>query len=246
VVDEIQMLQERYGIREISFYDDTFTVHKNNVMKFCDLIAGRGIDITWSCFARTDCVSPPLLARMRSAGCHQILFGIESADPQILENIGKPIELDQARRAVRMVKDAGIMVRAAFMFGNPGETVASMRRSIDFAKELNPDIVVFNITTPYPGTRMFDWAKEHGYLRPVNWGDYDLANAIVDLPTVSVEQINEMYRRAYREFYLRPRYLLRRLMQMTSPKEIGMNLQALRSVVFARSTGTSPEPAPIS
>ena len=152
LVNEIQKLQARYGIREVSFYDDTFTIYKQQVARTCDLIMERGIDLTWSCFARTDCVSPPLLAKMRAAGCHQILFGLESADPEILETVRKPIDLEQTRRAVRMVQDAGIDVRAAFMFGNPGETIASMRRTIDFAKELDPDIAIFNITTPYPGT----------------------------------------------------------------------------------------------
>ena len=113
---------------------------------------------------------------MRAAGCHQILFGIESADPDILRNIRKPIDIEQTRKAVRMVQEAGIAVRAAFMFGNPGETVETMRRTIDFAKKLDPDIALFNITTPYPGTQMFEWARRNGYLRTLDWNDYDLAS----------------------------------------------------------------------
>lgn len=236
VVDEIETLQRRYGIREVSFYDDTFTIYKQTVARFCDLVVERRLDLTWSCFARTDCVSPWLLKKMKAAGCHQILFGIESADPEILETIRKPIDLDLTRRAVRMVQEAGIAVRAAFMFGNPGETIASMQRSIDFAKSLEPDIAIFNITTPYPGTQMFDWAYRNGYLRTLDWTDYDLANAVLDLPTVSAEQINEMYRRAYREFYLRPAYLARRLLRMRSLDDIRMNLRAMRSVLTAKAT----------
>lgn len=236
VVDEIEVLQRRYGIREVSFYDDTFTIYKQTVARFCDLVVERRLDLTWSCFARTDCVSPSLLKKMKAAGCHQILFGIESADPVILETIRKPIDLELTRRAVRMVQEAGIAVRAAFMFGNPGETIASMQRSIDFAKSLDPDIAIFNITTPYPGTQMFEWAYRNGYLRTLDWTDYDLANAVLDLPTASAEQINEMYRRAYREFYLRPGYLARRLLRMRSLDDIRMNLRAMRSVLTARAT----------
>lgn len=239
VVDEIQMLQRRYAIREVSFYDDTFTIYKQTVAEFCDTLVERNIDLTWSCFARTDCVSPWLLQKMKKAGCHQILFGIESADPEILKNIRKPIDLELTRNAVRMVQEAGIDVRAAFMFGNPGETIETMRRTIDFAKELAPDIALFNITTPYPGTQMFDWAKNRGYLRTLDWTDYDLANAVLDLPTVSAEQINEMYRLAYREFYFRPTYLVRRLTRMRSMEDIRANLRALRSVMFAKSTKTA-------
>jgi radical SAM superfamily enzyme YgiQ (UPF0313 family) len=236
LVAEIEKLQARYGIREVSFYDDTLTIFKPQVAEMCDLIVERGIDLTWSCFARTDCVSPSLLRKMRAAGCHQILFGIESADPEILRTIRKPIDIEQTRKAVRMVQDAGIAVRAAFMFGNPGETVESMRRTIDFAKSLNPDIAIFNITTPYPGTQMFNWAKENGYLRTLDWNDYDLANSVLELPTASSEQVNEMYKTAYREFYFRPGYLLRRLLRLRGWDDIKCNVRALRSVFFTRST----------
>ncbi len=238
IVDEIQKLQSTYGVREVSFYDDTFTVYRQNVARMCSLIIERNIDLTWSCFARTDCVSPRLLGLMKRAGCHQILFGIESADPEILATIRKPINIEQTRKAVKMVQEAGIAVRAAFMFGNPGETVASMRRTIDFAKDLAPDIAVFNITTPYPGTQLFTWARRNGYLRTFDWSEYDLANTVMELPTVSVEEINRMYKVAYREFFLRPGYLLRRLARIGSLEDIRMNLRALRSVMFAR--GTAP------
>jgi len=135
-----------------------------------------------------------------------------------------------------MVQEAGIAVRAAFMFGNPGETVETMRRTIDFAKQLDPDIALFNITTPYPGTQMFEWARRNGYLRTLDWNDYDLANSVLELPTVSSEEINRMYKVAYREFYFRPWYLARRLTQMRSWDDIRCNLQALRSVMFTKTT----------
>jgi radical SAM superfamily enzyme YgiQ (UPF0313 family) len=186
-------------------------------------------------------VSERLLQRMRGAGCHQILFGIESADPDILKAIRKPIDIELTREAVRMVQDAGISVRAAFMFGNPGETVESMRRTIDFAKELDPEIALFNITTPYPGTQMFDWARKNGYLKTTDWTHYDLANAVLELPTVSSRVINEMYKTAYREFYFRPRYLLRRMLRMRSWGDIKSHVRALRSVMFARSTISAVE-----
>jgi len=236
VVDEIQMLQARYGVREVSFYDDTLTIFKPQVARMCELILEREIDLTWSCFARTDCVSPPLLQKMRAAGCHQILFGIESADPDILKTIRKPIDIEQTEKAVRMVQDAGIAVRAAFMFGNPGETLDSMRRTIDFAKRLDPDIALFNITTPYPGTQMFEWARRNGYLRTLDWNDYDLANSVLELPTVSSEEINRMYKVAYREFFFRPSYLLRRFWKMRSWDDVKCNVRALRSIMFTKAT----------
>lgn len=237
IVDEIQALQSKYGIREVSFYDDTFTIYKQNVERMCDLIVERGIDLTWSCFARTDCVSPGLLAKMKSAGCHQIMFGIESADEKILAGIRKPIDLDLTRKAVRMVQDAGIDVRAAFMFGNPGETIETMQRTIDFAKSLDPDLCLFNITTPYPGTQMFDWAHKNGYLKTLDWRNYDLANSVMELPTVTRDEINRMYRIAYRQFYFRASYLLKRLLRLRTWEDVKVHYYAFRSVFVTRATG---------
>lgn len=236
IVSEIEHLQKEYGIREVNFYDDTFTMFRKNVARFCDLIVERGIDLTWSCFARVDCVNESLLAKMRAAGCHQILYGIESADPEILKNIRKPIDLEQTRKVVRLTQAAGIGVRTTFIFGNPGETVESMRRTIDFAKELEPDIVMFNILVPLPGTEIHKWAKEKGYLRTRNWQDYDAANVMVELPTVASDEINRMYRTAHREFYFRPRYLLRRLMKLRSLEDIKMSIRAFCSLLAVRST----------
>ncbi len=236
IVAEIEHLQAEYDIREVNFYDDTFTMFRKNVARFCDLIVERGIDLTWSCFARVDCVNESLLAKMRAAGCHQILYGIESADPEMLKNIRKPIDLDRTRQTVRLTQAAGIDVRATFMFGNPGETVESMRRTIDFAKELGPDLVMFNILVPLPGTEIHEWAKKKGYLRTQNWQDYDAANVMVELPTVASDEINRMYRTAYREFYFRPRYMLRRLKRLRSLEDIKMSFRALCSLLAVRSS----------
>ena len=88
---------------------------------------------------------------------------------------------------------------------------------------------------------MFDWAMKHGYLRTLDWRDYDLANAVLELPTVSPEQINEMYKIAHREFFMRPSYLIARLFKMRSLEDIKMNYRALRSIMFVRSTVAIPE-----
>ncbi len=236
IVSEIETLQKRYGVREVNFYDDTFTIFKQNVVRFCDLIVERGIDLSWSCFARADCVSDALLRKMRAAGCHQILYGVESADLTVLKNIQKEIDLDRTREAVRMTQKAGISVRATFMFGNPGETVTSMRRTIDFAKELNPDIAMFNITAPLPGTKLYDWAKRNGHLLTEDWRDFDAAKVIMELPSVSRDDVNRMYRTAYREFYLRPMYLLRRLARWRNIEDVKMSVRALHSILTVRTT----------
>lgn len=231
IVDEIEMLTTKYGIKEISFYDDTFTVYPRNVIRMCELLVEKKVNITWSAFARTDTVSPELLAAMKKAGCHQLLFGIESRNEQILKNIKKDISLEKTRAALRMTREAKIAARCAFMFGNPGETIETMNQTIEYAIELDPDIAMFNITVPYPGTEMFTWAKMNGYLLSEDWDDFDLSEPIMVLPTVTNEEIAAKYREGYRRFYGRPRSLWRLTLRALDPTQIAGMLGGLFSMV---------------
>ncbi|HRY52903.1 MAG TPA: radical SAM protein [Candidatus Portnoybacteria bacterium] len=216
IIEEIKILQRDYGIKEVAFYDDTFTLFKDVVRDFCDIIAKEKIDITWSCFTRVDHINEELLRLMKKSGCHLILFGVESADEQILKNINKRISLDQVVAAVKIARKIGIETRASFMIGNQGETEATIKKTIDFAIKLDPDEVQFNIATAYPGTELFNWAKEKGYIKSFNWDDYSMSNVVLELPGLSQERLRYYYEIAHRRFYFRPKIILRRLLHIRS------------------------------
>ncbi|MDI6840226.1 MAG: radical SAM protein [bacterium] len=226
IVNEIKLLQSGYGIKEISFYDDVFTTFKSNIQDLCRLIIEENIDITWSCFSRVDFVDEATLRLMKKAGCHQICYGIESGNEQILRNIKKETSLDKAKEIIALTKSIGIETRTSFMFGNPGETEETMRETINFAVSLEPDIAIFNITTPYPGTEMFLWAKEKGYLKTTDWSKYDLSQSILELPTVNSKIVEYYYHTAYKKFYRRVNYLLKRLCRTQSVNDLKMDFQA--------------------
>jgi radical SAM superfamily enzyme YgiQ (UPF0313 family) len=225
IFEEIDFLQKNYGIRDITFYDDTFTSSKKRVREFCDLIIKNKMDLTWCCFSRVDTVDYDLLVQMKKAGCYQVLFGVESADSQILANINKMISLEKVEETVADAKKAGIEVRLSFMLGNPGETEETMEKTIRYAIALDPDLVSFNITTPYPGTEMFKWAKEKGYLIHENWSEYNFAEPVMELPTVSSEKVLEYYKKAHRRFYFRPKYFLKRIMRIRSINDFKRNFR---------------------
>lgn len=226
LVTEIEYLIKHHGIREIVFYDDTFTVHKNNVKKFCELLISKKIKLSWSCMSRIDCIEENLLVLMKQAGCHQICYGIESAEGEILKNIKKNIALPKAEKICQATKKAGIALRLAFMLGNPGESEETLNKTIDLALRLKPDLVQFNITTPYPGTEMFDWAKENKYLITENWEDYDLSRAVMDLPGAPAELVEKYYKLAYRRFYFRGDYMIGKIIQTLDPRSLLVNLKA--------------------
>lgn len=220
VVQNIKLLQSEYGIREISFYDDTFTAHRNRVKELCELMVSEKINISWSCFARVDSVNAQLLQLMKRAGCHQICFGLESSDESILKAINKRINIEKIAQALAWTREAGIDIRGAFMLGSPEDTEQSMRRTIEYAKKAELQFAIFNITTPFPGTALFDWAAKSGFLRHTQWSLYDLAHPILELPTISSDAVQSSYYRAYKEFYLRPLFIIRHVLSIRSMHKI--------------------------
>ncbi len=201
ILEEIKLLMRNYRIREIVFHDDMFTAKRSLVSELCESIIKEGIDLTWVCMSRVDAVDEHLLRLMKVAGCHQICFGVESADQQILRNIQKNISLDQVEKAVALTKKVGIDVRSSFMLGNPGETEETLKKTINFALRLNPDFASFNITTPYPGTELRNWASENGYLKTKDYGLLESSKCILELPTVNSKTVERYGEIAWRKFY---------------------------------------------
>jgi len=225
IIEEINFLQKNYGAKDIIFYDDTFTTNRERVKEFCSLILKNNLDLTWSCFSRIDTVDLETLKEMKKAGCHQIMYGVESGDEKILENIKKRITLEQVEETVANTKKVGIETRLAFMIGSPGETEETIKKTIKYAIDLDPDLAIFNITTPFPGTEMFDWAEKNSFLIHKNWANYDLAKPVMELPTISLEKILYYYKRAYRQFYMRPAYILKRLIKIRNFEDFKKNLK---------------------
>lgn len=215
IIEEIKILVNEYGIREINFYDDTFTALKSNVEEFCRLLLKEKIDITWSCFTRVNYVDKRLFSLMKKAGCHQVMMGVESGVQEILDGMNKMITLEQIRKAVKICKEVGLETRAAYILGSIGETKETMEKTLEFAMELDTDYAQFNILTAYPGTEVWKMAEKNGWLRVKDY-DYSVSDFTLELPTVSQDEILEMYKKAHRKYYLRPKVIWRRLLKLRS------------------------------
>jgi radical SAM superfamily enzyme YgiQ (UPF0313 family) len=231
VLEHILFLKNNYGIREVSFYDDTFTMNKKRIFELCDLLVKNRVNLSWSCFARVDAVTPELLNAMKKAGCHQVMYGFESPDEETLKTINKKFTPDKVLSAIRWTREAGLDVRGALMLGNPGETEQNLRQTIDYSKELGMQFVTYNITTPYPGTAMYDWAEKEDRLKHKDWDLYDLSHPVLELDTVSSDVVKQYYHKAYREFYRRPSYVLGRLLSIRSIDDFMINLKAFMGIV---------------
>ncbi|MBD3310419.1 radical SAM protein [Candidatus Woesearchaeota archaeon] len=166
VVDELEFMHKRYGARSFQFMDDNFAIHRDRVAEICDEIIRRGLNITWVVGqgflpSRGDY---EIFKKMKDSGCIVVYFGIESADDEVLRNIRKPFTVEQARKAIKAAKKAGLIVKAPFISGLPGATYEKERKYIDFFRETGIDMPKMGQLIPFPGTDMYDWVKENAKL----------------------------------------------------------------------------------
>jgi radical SAM superfamily enzyme YgiQ (UPF0313 family) len=224
VVDEIEECLNKFDIGEFNFHDELFTISKGRTIEFCREVLKRNLDIAWVCMVRVDYVDKETLDWMKRAGCKKIMFGFESGSQMILDLMKKRVALEKAEEAVRLVKRAGIQTAGNFMLGNIGETEETMRQSIDLAKKLNTDTMAFFVASPYPGTEFYQIAKENGYFRKdFEWKDFTLVSnnlPPLNLPGLPAEDILKWQKKAYREYYLRPRYILQKIISLRSKVDI--------------------------
>jgi anaerobic magnesium-protoporphyrin IX monomethyl ester cyclase len=224
VVDEMELLITKYGANEIRFWDDTFNVDQQRVMEICEEITNRELDVAWTCLGRINHMNETILKAMAKAGCWQIDYGIESGNQLILNGITKGQTLEMVRRVVGITHKAGIGVRGFFMLGLPGETEATMNDTIRFAKRLSLRSAVFHITTPFPGTELFKLATRSGELRAGTSYDEYMLGFSDDVPYVptdlTAQCIKHFQSTAYKQFYFRPGFLLRRITEIRTLEDV--------------------------
>ena len=236
VVNQIRLLIERFGVKEVKFYDDSFTLDKKRVVAFCALLKEHRLDIPWTCETRVNLVDRNMLGAMMEAGCYMIEYGVESGNQQILDNLKKDITLEQAARTFGWTHQAGIETVAYFMIGSPGETRETIKETIEFAKKLDPDFVQFSIATPYPGTELYRLSIEEGCITE-QWDKYVYAdlrpnhNPAFETKNLNKKELREWNKKAYTSFYLRRAYALKRLTRTTTSGELKTNLAGLRMLI---------------
>jgi anaerobic magnesium-protoporphyrin IX monomethyl ester cyclase len=236
VVDEIEydikLCPEVAQGGEFFFEDDTFTLVKSNAMEICEEILRRGLKITFSVNARTDTADEELFRMLKRAGCRELLVGFESGDPDMLVRMEKKETPDEARRFMELARGANIDVHGCFVLGLPGETEESIQRTIQFALDLGLHTVQFSGAVPFPGTRYFDYCKEHGLLKTDRWDawleDGEQA-AVIDYPGLSKECIKEAVDRGLKKFYFRPTYMVKFLLSTRSRSDLYRKLRGAKN-----------------
>ncbi|MEO8725618.1 MAG: hopanoid biosynthesis associated radical SAM protein HpnJ [Acidobacteriaceae bacterium] len=197
-------------VKEFFFDDDTFNIQKARTVELCEKL--KPLKMTWSSTSRVTTDYDTLKA-MRDAGARLLIVGYESGDAQILKNIKKGATLERARAFTKDAHKLGLTIHADFILGLPGETRESIRRTIDFAKEVDAETIQVSLGHAYPGTEFYDFAKEHGFIidgggqSMVDEGGHQMAH--IEYPGLPREYVMEMVHKFYDEYYFRPKAMFR-------------------------------------
>jgi hopanoid biosynthesis associated radical SAM protein HpnJ len=209
IANECRWTLENFpGLKEIFFDDDTFNYQKARTIELCSKL--KKLNFTWSCTSRVTTDYDTLKA-MKDAGCRLLIVGYESGDQQILKNIKKGATIDMARRFTANCKKLGLIVHGDFIVGLPGETNETIRKSIDFAKELDVETIQVSIGHPFPGTEFYDHVKKNGLITideiMTDEGGHQLPN--YQYEGLDRGELVDWVERFYGEFYFRPKVVLR-------------------------------------
>jgi len=209
----VEHLIDLFGVRDITVYDENLAVNRQRLVELCRRLIEADHDLTWSCDARADNLGPDLTALMYRAGCRSVWMGMESGDPEMLARYRKGTSIDDYRRATRWCKQAGLLCNGSFIIGGPGETRASLRRSLAFARQVDLDYFTPFYCTPLPGAPMYNEVHKHGTF----FSDYSLAT--MTFPTfiphgLTARELQVWYVWSLFAFYIRPAKLLFVLEQM--------------------------------
>lgn len=216
------------GFNEAILVDDIFTSDAEWAAAVCEEIIRRDPKISWSCTngIRVDSATPDLFELLRAAGCYRVYFGLESGNDEVLKRFGKGgrATLERAVEATKLARDAGLEPNGYFMVGLTGDTEESMAETIDFAKQVELDMMKCGICVPFPGTPMFHDLAAEGRIKTLDWDQYTVYNdaeSLFDHPDLPWETIRTYFKRFYLEAYFKnPRYLWRRLRYMVRTGEI--------------------------
>lgn len=217
VWEEIRFLVRDAGMREIIFFDETFTVNRKRILALCEHILREGLKFAWTVRTRVDLVDKELLTLMRRAGCKRLQMGIESGSNTVLKRMNRHLDLEQVAAGFALAREVGFTTRGYFMLGYLDETEEETEETIRTALGMHLDWASFSRTIGLPNTDLYAEMQKRGLVEGDFWRDYTLLKFRDKVPYVKDEDfLRRVQRTAYRRFYLRPDVLVRKVAEATS------------------------------
>lgn len=235
VIEEIDKAIGNFRVKEIHIADDAFNVNKARTLALCEAIRKRNYKVNFEFLngLRADVIDDDILDAFRSIGIKNVGFGVESADESILKNVKKNILPGRVMTAVRLAKKKGFKTWAFFMLGLPGETDGTIRKSLSFAKKMDPDFAKFLIFKPYPGSEIYHEINKKGFIDDFDFDNYGVYTRPVHrLNGLAKGDLLRWQKRAFREFYLRPKKIWDHIRRQRSLLQLRLTLTGFLFVCF--------------
>lgn len=234
VIKEMELLVDKYGAKQIQFWDPIFPLGHKHAIEFCEKVIEQGLHkkIVWNSTTRAETLTEETIKMMAKSGCKGIGFGIESGNQELLESVKKKVDFDKVRDVCKIARKNGIVVTGSFILGFPGETSEMAQRTIDFAKSLDIHYAQFSIMVPYPGTPLYrELVKKEEVKKVESEKDFLRFNQSIGLTELepifvpegwTIEELKTIQKRAYTEFFLRPKMIWMHLPHINIYKLFGM------------------------
>ncbi len=219
VLEELRYVRG-LGIREVLFHDSTFTARRDYSTRLCEAMIQQKLGLRWICQTRVDCVNEELLGLMKRAGCHSIEFGVESGADSVRKEMSKGVSTEQIERAFSLCRKIGIRTDGFFIIGMPGDTEESINNTIDLAIRLKCDFAAFSLPMPHAGTKLGEAVKINGWVLSERDLFDDVSPPTVSYTGLTGKRVWELRNLAYRRFYMRPRYVLKRILGLRTWHEL--------------------------
>lgn len=224
-MEELKLIA-KLGFREVFFIDCGFTNNLKWANALMDSMIENSLGLTWWCLSRADHLDEQIMKKMKAAGCHSIGVGVENANAEVIKNIKKRVDTERVLDVVRTAHRIGMRVLLYFQFGLPGETRETMQNTLDFALKSGADLVTFGIATPVPGTEFYNYIKENNFFITDDWRKFDpILPPVYSYPNLNSEEIFEFSQKAYKKFYMRPSFIVKRFTSQRSLHEIKNNFE---------------------
>lgn len=238
VLEELEYIKN-LNIRDVYFLDQTFGSMKKKYKELCLGMIKNNLNLDWFCFSRVDVLDDDMLRVMKDSGCHTIMFGVESANSELLKEYNKGYDHDQIKKTFRIAQKIGIKTMGTFILGLPEEDRGSILKTIEFSKELKCDYASFNFAVPRMGTELRKKALKEKLISEDNRKmDQSGSFITLDTATLSKEEIVKLRKKAYKSFYLRPTYLWKRLISINSLGQLIVQLKdgikIIQNVILGR------------
>lgn len=234
-----EYVNRRFGVRDVTFEDDTFMVYRKNVERFCELLLQKDLHMTWACNSRVNLAKPDLLKVMKQAGCWHISYGVESGSQEILDGEDKKLKLEQVYEGIHNTRAAGIAAKGFFIVGHPRETHKTLEATYRLTQEVPFSDISVTCMTPFPGSPLSKTAHEFGTFDN-DWTKMNLLTPVFIPHGLTADDLIDWQKKILRSFYFRPRTLIDysgRLLRNPSPrymKGLAQSAIALARTVFSR------------